>query len=259
MIGNQPKLFVQDLELYSKILRMVGTKVDRETPYILEILFFWVTNTFFIEQMSDSWRVRRRVILEHMGVNRISRYIPLFAEEFKSSLSEWKNNPNEVEMSKECMKISFSIIARIMFGSEVTEILSQIEYEDIKTGELQKLSFFETWFSFIRDCISVKYNPLILLCPLFFKFGLGRTNKANRRNAVRIKEALVHFISVSQDEHSLYKSLIKDGNMDHQKAMGDLMCLLMAGLDTSAKIMTQILYRLKKHPDIFKKLKDEID
>ena len=57
----------------------------------------------------------------------------------------------------------------------------------------------------------------------------------------------------------MFNALIKEGVTDHEGAVHDIMGVLLAGSDTTARCLTQIFWRLKQHPDIFKRLKTEID
>ena len=51
----------------------------------------------------------------------------------------------------------------------------------------------------------------------------------------------------------------KEGLISHEDCIQDFVGILGAGTDTTSKCLTQIFWRLKKHPDIFQKLEQEID
>ena len=51
---------------------------------------------------------------------------------------------------------------------------------------------------------------------------------------------------------------MKEGITTNDEAIADLLGLLIGGMDTTASVLTQIFWRLKKHPEICQKLKEEI-
>ena len=99
---------------------------------------------------------------------------------------------------------------------------------------------------------------MIILFPQFVKLKIGRTSQVNHRNGQRFFKALDDFVENSDDTDSLYSTLNKEGVTDHKGAIEDLLGLLLAGTDTTAWSLTQILMRLKRHPEVYRKLKEEI-
>lgn len=63
----------------------------------------------------------------------------------------------------------------------------------------------------------------------------------------------------SFDKTSLYRSMLRDGVVDHDGAIADLIGVLFAATDSTAKALTSMFWRLKKHPEVYKNLEREID
>ena len=103
--------------------------------------------------------------MSHLGIQAISSYIPTFIECCQQSLTEWQKADGPVEMNKAVKKISFDIITRMAFGDDIATKLDQIEMENMKTGELESMGFFEAFYKLSDESIQVKLNPFTVLFP----------------------------------------------------------------------------------------------
>lgn len=81
----------------------------------------------------------------HIGISRLSNYIPLFIEETFSAFKKWKANRDPVEIGESVREITFNIITRLIFGDDVKEKLAHMQLEDTATREMHSYSFFEAF------------------------------------------------------------------------------------------------------------------
>ena len=161
---------------------MIGTKVDRAKTPFWQVAFYWIIDAFMVQPSNQSTIRRKNASIAHLKINNVSRCIPMFASQCKKSLESWKSSNKPVDFCFESKKISFAIISEMMFGSDVSDKLHTIQLEDHTSGKLMKHSFFEAFQKVFKDCGDVKSNPLTVLFPRFVEFGLGHTNKVNKRN-----------------------------------------------------------------------------
>ena len=115
LIGNFPKLHINDLDTADKLTKMVGSKIDRTEALFMKPVFFWLSNSFIMNKSDEGWTKRRKMIAHHLGLHMTSTYIPLFVEEATNALNKWKNSKGDVEMMSATANITFNIISRLMF------------------------------------------------------------------------------------------------------------------------------------------------
>ena len=195
----------------------------------------------------------------HLGTGKPSNYIPLFTEVIFSAIKKWKESKGAVEIGQSVRRITFSIITRLAFGDDVTEKLSHMQLEDTATQEMHTYPFFEAFAKFLKDSFAISKSPLLIAFPGIFKLNLTAKLRSHARNTVNFVRQMSDYSKESFDKNSLDRAMNKEGVADHDGAVADLFGVMFAATDSTSRALTQIFWRLKKHPDAFKKLEREID
>lgn len=238
---------------------MVPAKVDRGIYSLGQVVFPWLSKSLAMSSTTKSQKARRASVNTHIGISRLSNYIPLFIEETFSAFKKWKANRDPVEIGESVREITFNIITRLIFGDDVKEKLAHMQLEDTATREMHSYSFFEAFAQFLRDSFELSKSPLLIAFPEIFKLNLTQQLKSHARNTASFIKQVSDYSKESFDKTSLYRSMLRDGVVDHDGAIADLIGVLFAATDSTAKALTSMFWRLKKHPEVYKNLEREID
>ena len=92
---------------------------------------------------------RRKEAIKVLGINYISQYIPLMIKSVDDWCKTVKRN-EAMDLSLEVSKIVFRIISKILFGTDVDELLS-IPYSSPKTGKTTLMNLEEFYFQYTKD------------------------------------------------------------------------------------------------------------
>ena len=258
MQGTEPKLFIHDIEFAQEFQDLIGTKVDRGFTLLFKIMFYWLDKSWITANIKTNSESRKQALKDHLGISEVSKYIPMFVEECEKSVKEWHETEGPIEMVHATKKFIFSVFVRMLFGDNAMEEFGTVEMEDLKTFEKDQYSLTEGWRKLVTDSINVKNDPAALLFPELIKLGLGKVNKAKQRNIDNFMAGLDKYIKNHSPKDSLYHALNKPGVTDHEGAVQDILGVMFLSMDSVSTIVTQIIYRLKKHPEITKKLQDEL-
>jgi cytochrome P450 len=181
----------------------------------------------------DYWHNQRKLLQPLFTPGKVDAYfeaIALACDDGLRRLQDETGAGAEIELSSEMMRLTMSVISRIIFGRDLT------------LGSFDIAAAFEYAFAFVAD---VTLNPL--RPPLFVPTPANRRYKAAQK---RIDAFILDLIDNASDEG---RSLI--GPIRRQLASNDaagmrdeIITLFFAGFETTARTLTFALYLLARHP-----------
>lgn len=79
------------------------------------------------------------------------------------------------------------------------------------------------------------------------------------KNIIEFRSGLERFLNSTSDQNSCYKLIQKDlPDLSYDNLLNDLMAWLFDGYETISECFSTTLYQLKKNPDVYTKLMQEI-
>lgn len=197
------------------------------------------------------WRWQRRVIAPLFRHSELSGYVPAMAEAAQQLTERWQSENSDTRViDSDMADVTFSVIARTMLaGGEPAES------ETIKHGGERYLAHVP--WEMLWELLGV---PQWLPHPAVF---------ALNRSAGQMRTAVEAIItrrrnSGVDDAQDLLGQLLKARDPDTDRPMSDellvdnLLTLLMAGHETTAKALTWSLYLLARAPEWQARVREEV-
>ena len=111
-----------------------------------------------------------------------------------------------------------------------------------------QLPIFEGLRQVNRDMFLIGQSALNFLFPFCAKYNIGASNKRLQRNVDALHRALKYLMRNSTDYESVYYQIKSEGKYNEEELLHDLVAMIAAGFDTSARTATGTLYHLLENP-----------
>lgn len=158
--------------------------------------------------------------------------------------------PGELDMDREMMRLTLSIVAKTLFNADVagesgaiaralTDVVSSFDIMLLPYSEyLERIPFLP----FSRRLINARQTLDTIIYRII----------SSRRSSGRDEGDLLSMLLLSQDED--------DGSTMSDKQLRDeVLTLFLAGHETTATALTWTWYLLSQHPDVAKRMQTEVD
>ena len=187
---------------------------------------------------------RRKTILGLLSLNSSSRYIPSMVEWIEKHTVNWKEGisyPWITEMNK----LTFAVIVDVLFGKD-SNILNKmrVNYE-ISNGVFEEMLIRDALIQLLKDFIDAWISPITILAPFLNIYNITNPFKRNQRNLNAYKSCLKEVFSKISDKDSICSLYLKAEGINSEDIFEDLHSFMMGGTETSAHLVTTIMYYLK--------------
>lgn len=196
----------------------------------------------------ELWRRQRKLAAPALKRKQIEAYADWMVDLTERQLQDWTNG-QEIELHHEMMALTLKIVVKTLFNVEM-----QREIDTIGHALDEALDVFHkhthTAWRFVPDFIPTHLNRR-------FEAALHTLNDVvydliERRRA-----------DGTEGDDLLYRFLIandEDGNtMSDQQLRDEVLTMFLAGHETTALAVTYAWFLLSNHPDIARRLIDEVD
>ena len=135
------------------------------------------------------------------------------------------------------------VMAKTLFGEDAAnkEYYVIHEYQD---GKKVQIPIFEAFRQGQKDMFLVGQSALNFLFPFCAKYNIGASNKRLKRNVDAVHEQIRNLMRNSTDRESVCYQIKKEGKYNEEELLHDLVAMLGAGFDTSARTATGTLFQL---------------
>jgi cytochrome P450 len=198
----------------------------------------------------EAWRNQRRLIQKGFGPKQLDALSAIMQDSVADSLRDFdsKIHDGPVDIYPHLMKITFSMVARSLFGARLKD-------EDI---DLVSHTICTVQEFIVRQTLQPYLNPW------FAATGELRKHEEMRTRADAV---LLEYIKKRRNEppcHDLLQTLMdarySDGEgMSDELVLSESMQLLVAGHETSSNGLSWLLYLLSSRPDCLERVRQEID
>lgn len=196
----------------------------------------------------DAWRTQRRLIQKGFDRKQLEALSAIMQNSLAESLQDFERQiqAGPVDIYPHLMKMTFTMVARSLFGAKLKDKDIEIVSETICTVQ----EFI------VRQTLQPYLNPWFQLT------GELRRHEEMRTRADGI---LMEYIKTRRQHapgndllQTLMDARYTDGEgMTDELILSESMQLLVAGHETSSNGLSWILYLLSKHPDCLERLRNE--
>jgi cytochrome P450 len=198
----------------------------------------------------EAWRTQRRLIQKGFDRKQLEALSSIMQDSLADSVRDFERQvrAGSVDIYPHLMKMTFSMVARSLFGAKLKD-------EDI---DLVSHTICTVQEFIVRQTLQPYLNPW------FAVSGDLRKHEEMRARADSILMAYIKQRRHQEPGHDLLQTLMdarySDGEgMSDELVLSESMQLLVAGHETSSNALSWILYLLSSRPDCLKRLRQEFD
>jgi cytochrome P450 len=198
----------------------------------------------------EAWRTQRRLIQKGFDRKQLEALSAIMQGSLADSIKEFDTqvSAGPVDIYPQLMKMTFSMVARSLFGARLKD-------EDI---DLVSHTICTVQEFIVRQTLQPYLNPW---------FELSGELHRHEEMRVRADGVLLQYIQQRRHQapgHDLLQTLMdarySDGEgMSDELVLSESMQLLVAGHETSSNALSWLLYLLSSRPDCLEKIRQEFD
>ncbi|GAC1474439.1 MAG: cytochrome P450 [Ktedonobacteraceae bacterium] len=198
----------------------------------------------------DFYRRQRRLMQPAFHRQRVAAYAQTMIEYTQRTSARWQDGL-QVDMAREMMGLTLSIIGQTMFGADVEKDAQEV-------GEA-----LTTWMQLTSVS---RISPLDALLDHLPLPRNKRRGEARTQLDTIISRIIEERISANEDRGDLLSMLLlardeeEDGRgMTAKQLRDEVMTLFIAGHETTANMLVWTWYLLSQHPEVKQKLQRELE
>jgi cytochrome P450 len=209
-----------------------------------------ITGPGLLTTSGDAWLNQRRLMQPVFNAQRVVAYTGLIVEAADRMLDSWEARAatgQPVDVASEMMRLTCSIAARVLLGSDVSADIHEVEQS--ATNVMR-----HTW----RRLERIIDPPLWLPTPGNLRF------RAAKRRLDNIVHRLIAARRGETGQDDLLALLLKarsdttDGGMTEQQLHNETITLLLAGHETTANALSWTWYLLASNPKWRERAREEV-
>jgi len=198
----------------------------------------------------EAWRTQRRLIQKGFDRKQLEALSSIMQESLADSLREFENQVRvgPVDIYPHLMKMTFSMVARSLFGAKLKD-------EDI---DLVSHTICTVQEFIVRQTLQPYMNPW---------FAVSGDLRKHEKMRIRADSILMAYIKQRRHQEpgndllqTLMDARYSDGEgMSDELVLSESMQLLVAGHETSSNALSWMFYLLSSRPDCLEKVRQEFD
>ncbi|MEI1277218.1 cytochrome P450 [Leptospira venezuelensis] len=192
----------------------------------------------------EFWKKQRKLIQPSFHKQRISEFVEIMAQETEKTSENWKKI-SSLDISKEMMRLTFAIVGRTLFRTEVESYAARIEHS-------------------LKIALELVTKRITKIFPLPFSWPTPDNLKLKR--ALKDMHSVVDELIAERKKNpsnDLISMLLEvrdeetGETMSESQVRDEAITLLLAGHETTANALSWGFYLLSKHPEICEKVREE--
>ncbi|TGL60905.1 cytochrome P450 [Leptospira sarikeiensis] len=192
----------------------------------------------------EFWKKQRKLIQPSFHKQRISEFVEIMAHETTKMSNNWKNT-SKLDISKEMMRLTFEIVGKTLFRTDVESYAARIE-------------------SSLTVALELVTKRITKIFP--FPFSWPTPDNLRLKRALKDMHSVVDELIAERKKNpsnDLISMLLEVRDEETGETMSEIqvrdeaITLLLAGHETTANALSWGLYLLSKHPDICQKVREE--
>jgi len=198
------------------------------------------------------WLRQRRLMQPAFHRQRLARFGEVMTDEAEATIAAWgpkAGRGEPIDVASEMMHLTLRVVARVMFSADV----SPEEFDRVERAVEVSLLY------------SIKLSQSYLTLPLWLPLPLHRRFRGARADLDRVVYRMIEehrHAPIGNDD--LLSMLLSARDADTGETMTDrqvrdeVMTIFLAGHETTAVALTWTFYLLSRHPEVARRLQDEL-
>lgn len=194
------------------------------------------------------WLKQRRLIQPGFSKAKIANLVSIMNEEIEQAFLPFKEEP-ETDLYHFFHSLAFNIVAKTLFSSDIDET---------EVKELGKI-ITEVQEVFAKEVRLPFYTQILKVLGV-----IGKTIRKSERAKAIIQSVLDKRRNSGEEKNDLLDMLIQsryedtDLPMSDEQLVDEMLILFIAGHETTANALSFIFFEISQHPEVEKKLRQEI-
>jgi cytochrome P450 len=231
------------------VRRVLATEADRyrkDNRFYEEVR--WALGDGLLNSQDERWLRQRRFVQPLFTRRRIAGYAASMADEAAELLARWRSwDGRPVDMHHEMSRVTLRVVGRLLFGSDVEQAVPVVRTafpilgEHARRRALTPLVAPRTWPTPANRRAQRAQQDV---------YGVCDTLIAARRARPTGGEDLLSLLIAARDDGE---------GLDDAEIRDQILIFLLAGHDTTAIALTFALHLLGRHPDVQRRVHEEVD
>ncbi len=208
----------------------------------------------------ETWKQHRKITTAALNAKNVNGFFPIMervTEKFHRKLQKHSKDNSSVEIQEELMRYTVDIVTTISFGYEMNTLESG---EDVIQKHLSYIfpmfakrmtSPFPIW-RYVKSKKSKEFDIALQEVKDKVDFLISEGKKRLLENPT-IRENPSNYLEALLVEKE------KEGDFSEEEIFGNVLTTLLAGEDTTSNSISWAMYYLAQHPEVVKKIKDELE
>lgn len=209
-----------------------------------------------------NWKRSRRVVSMMFNFEAIKERVPAMVEIIQDAFKDWvkEGKLDHFEMVEHMAGITGNITGQAIFGKA---------FNEYKVGGGNMSDSIQSIFAAIYNEFFSPSILSIIFGPNFYKTNIlerhRKLNKSIKELRIQSKDMLNSVRASGKREKNLFWALIDDSLtgepdcLNDDQILSEFIGLFAAGTETTSYLISTSLYFLWKYPDVFEKVKAEVD
>lgn len=260
-LGSYKFAMLNDAEAIEQVLHTESKNYTKSTGYQR---FKLIVGNGLLVSEGEIWKRQRRLLSWAFSTKHIERIYPVMVSETQEMLERWKAK-EEIDLAEEMNLVTLQVISKSLFGRN-----QMTSSKDVRNSLQVMLKYLQTtrhlWIQLLlapfpfkdKRTEALKVEAALPLKSTKKFFGSIRTIDKlvhsmieERKNGKKSENFLDAMIEATDSEDQ--------SQMTNQQLRDEVVNMLIAGHETTANALTWTWHQLIKHPEIFQKVREEIN
>ena len=181
---------------------------------------------------NKEWQERRQAFFRLMGINFMSRFIPMIISKFEERSKTWKIG-EFMNFYKEASSITFNIIVTILFGEKIHTKFGTLNFKSKSKTVGEELNL-QNFFSKISSmALTARFKLKNILMPFLMSKHWLHPNNVLKENVDVLHNKLENYFRDNDISDSVYAHILKEyPDLDPKLLLADIIAIFFAGHDT---------------------------
>jgi len=210
----------------------------------------------------EDWRKKRKIVSSAFNFESLKHVVPIVISTSQEKFSDWmvKRELKDINLVKHMGMITGEVTGKFFFGKN---------FGDKKIKEVPLTSCVQDYVVQAMD-EAMSITGLVF-GPNFSKYNILARHQEMNRNSENLRAVFKEMIREAEENPknednllSVYLNYMKtldteDGQLTHDEIVGEFFGIFAAGTDTISHSLASTMYFLFKYPEVFARVKEEVD
>ena len=253
--GTTPTISCVSNESCEEFIKLQPRYIDRED--IKRGLSKAAKHTLINGRSSKNIMNRRKLLTSELSLNHASRFIPSMVDCTIDVINDMKKGEKN-DFYYYSNILTFNVFTSVLFGEDMKELANKCRPYQNPDGTVEEIPLREFMLKLFKCYYAQLNHPLTNMCRYISDYNLVNPFKRDAANHDTYLGGMWELYSKAKDPSSVCSHILENKEISDKDKMYDINAFILAGSETSSHGIVSTLFLLKKFPQTFQKLKDEL-